>query len=205
MSEYYTIGIFKGLTRERAPEVIEAVSSGLFERVDWNHPPSDGPWIRTGHASSIATVRCTPSFSRSFELFRRMGLRDELPWIQLQFSASAVWGYTLFRADEILDSFSVSTKYWTDIEESMTKQEASGYVGQPQVVADVWEIEVNRIANYFRQWTVATLTEDAFSFAREGRAYPEDEYMVGDPGQCLDFLRALGGTVPDQSHRLVVG
>lgn len=117
------------------------------------------------------------------------------PWLRLRIQEGSLWDYELVEGGQSLDLFSVCPEYWTypDVDPAEVDQ----WRGQPAVLAKAWNLPVQAIDRYLVNWGYEVEGDDeGFHYARQGKAYPDDEAEYGDCLQVFDFLRRLGGSEP---------
>jgi hypothetical protein len=193
MGERLTIRIFKGVTTQEFRAAAEEVATKYGGAVNWNskpqHPDRD---FRTSHNEKVHAAYL-PYLSGADYLFcQKIAAALSVPWIDLRIQEGSLWDYSLYRGAQHLDNFSTLPEYWGYDEQWIATQR-----GNPQLLADTWGIQVERIEKYLLPWGFEVdEDEGVFSTLRRGKAYPADKNEYGDIWQMFDFLRAVGATDP---------
>ncbi len=161
-----------------------------------------------------------------FAFFEQLGKLSSLPWIELRIQEGALWDYTLFKGDQCADMFSVCPQYFSDPRKisvvsfagSLKKiasialgskqykdfdERLAAWEGKPAVLAELWDLPVERIERYLVNWGFATNPgQQTFKYERSGRAYTDDQFEYGNYEQFYDVLRVLGAMEPTDFHTL---
>lgn len=105
------------------------------------------------------------------------------------------WMYRFFVDGEEGDRFNPVPEYWGDV----PQEESEMWSGNASFVAKHWpDIEEKDIKNYLIHWELDDLSNPS------RKAYPDDQYSIGEDSQLCDFFRSLGLIYPvdEQVNRL---
>jgi hypothetical protein len=194
MSDRLTIRVYKGAATEAFLAAVERVAIEHDGAISWGaQPPYRDRDFRTSHHNDVHAVYL-PYLSGDDYLFcEAIGASLSVPWLELRVQEGSHWDYSLYRGGEYLENFSTLPEYWGDDDPSWIASQR----GNPQLLADVWRIELSKVENYSKQWGyVVDEEQSCYDTILRGKAYPDDEYEYGDCWQVYDFLRTLGGLDP---------
>jgi hypothetical protein len=196
MGERNSVFVFKGPTLDEFRDAMSLVVEQLGGRLEWDARPSPAHApVTTSHNDNTHAAYIHP---KGYEIAMRMGTRLACPWINVRIQEGSLWDYSLYEANRSIDDFSTLPEYWND---DVTWQATRR--GNPELLANCWQIEQSRIENYLRPWGFKLdEDEEVFKALLRGKAYPTDRHEYGDIWQMTDFLRALGAHDPtwDQPH-----
>jgi len=94
-----------------------------------------------------------------------------------------LWMYILYESGEVVDQFNPIPDYWAELSD----EERQSWQGNAAEVAKrVPGLSPDRIAPYLVQWS-----DDLLETEELPKAFPEDEFHVGEDWQLVDFMRKL--------------
>jgi hypothetical protein len=102
-----------------------------------------------------------------------------------------------------VDTFSAAPEYWKEPDD-ITEEYLRRWRGDPQKLAALWRLPLDRIERYIIQWGLHAVDEDTFDYRLKGKAYPAYRHEYGNPDQMYDCLKALGGEFPIGDHTLIL-
>ena len=129
------------------------------------------------------------------EVSQQMSKALRKPVFSFHIHDGDLWMYRLFIEGEGVDSFNPIPEYWGDV----SQEESTMWAGNPSRIAHHWpDLKEEDVKNYLIHWKV----EDVSGHNR--KAYPDDEYCIGEAWQLCDFMRRLGLVYPvdEQGTRL---
>lgn len=104
-----------------------------------------------------------------------------------------LWMYRLFVDGAEVDRFNPLPEYWGELDES----ERRSWAGSADLIARYWDgVSPARVARYLVPWDPSQTVR--------AKAYPDDEYAIGQDWQLVDFMKSLGLSWPegaDTVHR----
>ncbi|MBN1764645.1 MAG: hypothetical protein JW860_05255 [Sedimentisphaerales bacterium] len=107
------------------------------------------------------------------------------PVFSLHIHDDDLWMYVLFNNGQVAGCFNPVPQYWQELD----PREKAVWKGDPEQVAHlVPGLSPDRIANYYVEWNLEN-TQDV-------KAYPEDEFTMGDCWQMCDFMNKIGLVFP---------
>lgn len=198
MGEWLTMRFYKGVPAATFRQGMEQAVRSLGGSIKWGLASEGKNDLRVHLGKSLQSLYLHP-YADSDDLFcKELGRILAVPWIEVRIQDGDLWDYTLFQGSEMADNFGPWPEYWEDPEEPLFAQWKARLVGHPEVLARQWDIPIEEIERYVRQWNPIDDPEDEYSFRfeLEGKAYPTDQYEYGDCDQFYDFIRALGGQEP---------
>ncbi|HEX2923731.1 MAG TPA: hypothetical protein VHS28_06880 [Chloroflexota bacterium] len=105
-----------------------------------------------------------------------------------------LWMYTLFDSGREIDHFNPLPDYWGNVSAS----EREKWRGDASVVAKVVPgVSVDVVGKYLVAWDVEQMDG--------AKAYPDDEFAIGDCWQMSDFMRKVGLQIPMDIRGEVLG
>jgi hypothetical protein len=108
-----------------------------------------------------------------------------------------LWMYQLFANGEVVDRFNPVPDYWEELEED----ERALWRGSADAVAKhVPGLDSSAISKYLNFWG-----NEVLESPERRKAYPDDEFFIGDDWQLVDFMKRLGLTYPIGDNGAVVG
>jgi hypothetical protein len=199
----YTLRLYKGCTAERLEHYLLLAAHQLGGEIAWTQHGAGNQDLRTVSNGDVYSLYIPYQWTDSIYC-QAVGKLAGIPWIELRIQEGSLWDYTLWRGAEMLDTFSVCPQYWEglDAPEDFVRERQ----GKPHVLADAWNIPVDRIERYLMHWGYADDPNDesTFQYTRTGLAYPDDQHPYGDYEQFFDVLRRLGGSEPLERHTIVL-
>jgi hypothetical protein len=168
-------------------------------------------WGTLGVGSEVLKFSSTPTVQTlelphgvcDWRFFEQISAVLKAPMLELRIQEESLWDYSLHVGEKCVDTFSTLPQYWDfpDVDEDEMKK----WAGNPQLFAEVWKVPLARIERYFINWGLRSDPDDSdvFDTVMEGKAYPTDQHRYGECRQMFDFLAALGGAIPNESHRAV--
>ncbi|MEM7272721.1 MAG: hypothetical protein AAF547_06550 [Actinomycetota bacterium] len=153
---------------------------GIAERTDAVGPDCAGA---TEYPAGVL-VTCPGSFHDADDAARFLSQALGCATLTISVHDGDLWSYVLFDRGHPRHRFSTIPDYFED--DDGGPRSTSG--DAVELAAQLPNVPVERIERYLRPWTA---DDDGT------RAYPEDEFTVGDVWQFTDFLRAIGLDWPD--------
>lgn len=183
----------------------EEAARSLGGRIEWGRPGSGEEFLRTGTTPTVQTLELPQYGGGAWNLLGPAAAALDVPWMQLDIVEEALWQYSLMRGAETVDEFSTLPQYWDHPKEPDASHVAE-LAGRPRLLAELWQVPLERIDRYFVNWGMQTDPDDSgvFNCVMEGKAYATDQHPYGECRQMFDFLTALGGALPAEDHRAVL-
>lgn len=103
-----------------------------------------------------------------------------------------MWIYELYVAGELKDHFNTIPEYWAELND----EDKASWKGDASVLAAHWR-EARAVSAYLINWHEDVDEEAYMDVDNEIKAYPDDEFAIGDCWQLTDFLRKLGTPYPE--------
>lgn len=125
------------------------------------------------------------------------------PVVDIRFQEKTFWEASLYVGKEVKMDFSTSPNHWG-------KVEAKSFFCELSVLSEIWGVPVDQFDRYLVDWGLSEVwIEDlkmmSPTFVKRGeKAYPSDTHKYGDLYQGLDFLRALGASLPSDGEQFKV-
>lgn len=121
-----------------------------------------------------------------------LGVSLNCPWVYLMLQEKSFWEYILHHGNEVLDLFSTCPEQW-----GRPKKENERWRGYPEILANIWGVDIARIERYYLNWDlgpiwVDVLQREELGYRRNGKAYEVDRWPYGCVDQAFDFAKALG-------------
>lgn len=102
-----------------------------------------------------------------------------------------LWMYNLFVNGQEADRFNPVPDYW----EELPQEELETWSGNAAVVAHNWPgVTAEKIARYLVRWRLDNDDQEG------AKAYPDDEYGIGEDWQIVDFMARVGLVYPLDDH-----
>ena len=199
MSSYYTIRAYCCNDAAHFRQQVEQVAKALSGSVTWGKPGERDQDLRLHHGETCQSLYL-PYQPAETEFVDQLGEQLNVPWIELRIQSQDIWDYGLIDNNKCIDTFSVCPQYW-DLS-GPDPVEWEKWRGQPELLAKTWGIPVEKINRYLVYWGFKIDDERNFEFELQGKAYPQDQFDYGDCYQMFDFLKALGGSEPIDSHTI---
>ena len=117
-------------------------------------------------------------------IWKKVGEGLQCPWIAFLLQEKTFWEMLAYRGTQEIDMFSPLPEAWDEGESFESARR-----GNPQAVAELWDVEVSRIENYMVSWVGIGQRPDIAD--RRTFAYPTDRHPYGQMWQVLDFMHAL--------------
>ena len=100
---------------------------------------------------------------------------------------SDLWMYILFVNGQEVDRFNPVPDYW----EELPEKELDSWAGDAVLVSQYWpNVNAEQVANYMVRWEL----DDDEEYG--AKAFPEDEYGVGEDWQIVDFMAKVSLVFP---------
>lgn len=116
------------------------------------------------------------------------------PVFSLHIHDGDLWMYILFHKGEEIGRFNPLPEYWKELE----PEEKQKWRGDANIIANLVKgVTPYEISKYFVEWDPDK--DD------EVRAYPDDEYPVGNCWQMVDFMRRIGLEYPMTGNGSILG
>jgi hypothetical protein len=201
--------LFKGLTPDEFKQSLEQAAQKLGGQIIWNQPSSEGD-LRLSYLNGVHNLYIPYLSGRESIFCRTVAELTGLPMIELSIQEGALWEYGACKGGEFVDAFNPYPEYWEDpgeLTEEQWQKFTAKIKGNPQALADLWSIPVERIEKYIKPWVIGREVdedEDVYFPKLSGKAYPTDKYEYGSYEQFHDVLAALGGEWPKNSHTLIL-
>jgi len=200
MGDYYTLRLYKTPDHASLQNAMVHVAETFGGFIHWGRPGEGRQDLRLARGSEIPTVYL-PYQTLEFPFCQEVGALLEMAWLELRIQDSSHWDYALYRGRAVLDTFSVCPQYWDGT--ATTGAVMKEWQGKPEVLAQAWDLPVERFQNYLVNWGYRSEPNThTFEFERRGKAYPTDKYDYGDYEQFFDVLRTLGGKEPLERHTI---
>lgn len=187
MGERASYTLFKGVSEAAFHGALSKVAekhAGHFElepTKDWDSSCSIASW--GGVHGLIVSHRCPPMV-----LSHIAGALGQRAWLQVRIQEGSLWDMTLYNGSMYIDNFSTLPEYWGD-DDPLTVEWKKG---RPALLALAWDVPIERIERYYRQWGMRIVDDDTFETILRGKAYETDQSEYGSIWQAHDFMRALG-------------
>ena len=131
------------------------------------------------------TVMYPEGFSEWYDASSFLSANLEKPVFSLHIHDEDLWMYILFRGGDEIGCFNPIPDYW----EELAPEERARWKGDAEIIAGVVPgLTPAAVSNYLIEWTPQ----------QQGgvRAYPDDEFQIGDSWQMCDFMRKIGLEYP---------
>lgn len=204
MSERLTLRCFKGPSEKQFETTFAEQIGRCGGEVHWRRaktkPRED---LRTAHAGEVHTVYLPYLSGAGYLLCRLVGAALDVPWIETRIQEGSLWDYSLYSGAKHVDQFSTLPEYW----EEYAEQAAEKDLGNPDLLARLWNVSKERVERYIRHWGMEPRDDGLFDTKLKGKAYDSDVDEYGSIYQMFDFLRALGGVDPmahGALHRIII-
>jgi hypothetical protein len=186
MGEGATYTLFKGESETAFHAALDKVArehGGHFAL-----EPTDN-WDDSCSVASWGGVHGLIAGDRRYPLMHRIAwaLKGRA-WVQVRIQEGSLWDMSLHAGMLNIDNFSTLPEYWDDDDPLMVEWKK----GRPELLALAWDVPIERIERYYRQWGMREVDEDAFETILRGKAYETDRSEYGSIWQAHDFMRALG-------------
>jgi hypothetical protein len=110
------------------------------------------------------------------------------PVMSLHVHDGDLWMYVLYASGQVVDQFNPLPDYW---DEDLSEEELQSWAGNAAVVCKHWpNVREEEIARYLLRWDLDSHEDYG------AKAYPDDEYGMGEDWQILDFMRRIGLVYP---------
>jgi hypothetical protein len=120
-----------------------------------------------------------------FELSQELSLRLQKPVFSFHIHDEDFWLYYLFHKGQEVGHFNPVPEYWG----IMSSEEKQIWAGDAQLISDlVPGVYPSSIEKYLVEWDVSKEVQE--------KAYPQDEYLIGDCWQMCDFMKKIGLPYP---------
>ena len=122
------------------------------------------------------------------DVSRYLSAELRVPVFSLHIHDGDLWMFILFDSGLEVTQFNPIPDYW----EALDPRERARWLGDAEAVAArIPGIAPDSISGYFVEWDDATLgMEDS------PKAYPDDEFSIGNCWQMIDFMRRIGLKYP---------
>lgn len=187
MGERATYRLFKGASEAAFHAALDNIARedgghfSLEPTDDWDNSCQVGSW--GGVHGLIGADRRSPSL-----LCRIAGALGHRAWLHVRIQEGSLWDMTLYSGSLYIDNFSTLPEYWDDDDPLMVEWKK----GRPELLALAWDVPLERIERYYRQWGMRIVDDDTFETVLRGKAYETDRSEYGSIWQAHDFMRALG-------------
>ena len=201
MSLRYTCRLIRTADASAFRRATEGAVQLFGGHVEWGQEGRGDECLRSGATPTVQTLYL-PNGVCDWRVFETISSTLNAPLMELRIQEEALWDYSLQLGAKDLDHFSTLPQYWAHSEEP-DEDRLRMWAGNPKLLAEVWQVPLERIERYFMNWGMAADPDDSgvFNTILEGKAYPSDRHPYGECRQMFDFLAALGGAVPEQAHR----
>ena len=152
--------------------------------------------IKGNNSSVLVNTNCYGVMSATARLLSS-------PLLTVAFQEKTFWEASLSVDGDTVFNFSTSPTYWGE-------EEAKSYLWNANVLAEIWDVPVERIERYLVDWELTDVWIEEMKIMSPGykkhgeQAYPADTCEYGDPFQCIDFINALGAADPQEGERFIV-
>jgi hypothetical protein len=203
MSLRYTCRLFRTSDTAAFRRAIEDVARAGGGQIEWGKLGHGDECLRLGSTSAVQTLYL-PYGACDWHLFEKISAMLDAPLMELRIQEESLWDYSLHRGAACVDTFSTLPQYW-EYPEPPDEKHLREWAGKPKLLAELWQVPLERIERYFVNWGMEADPDDSgvFNTVMEGKAYPSDEHPYGECRQMFDFLAALGGAIPEEEHRAV--
>ena len=197
----YKLRLYKGTDAATFRKEMVRAAEAMGGSIQWDVPGTNRyDDLRVAHDDDVHTIYL-PYQEVDFIYCENLGIKLGLSWMEIRIQEGSIWDYCLCRGKDLLDTFSVCPQYWEA--EETDPAELEKWQGKPEVLAEAWNLPVERIRNYLVNWGYRSIPrKNIFEFTRDGKAYPTDEHSYGDYEQFFDVLKVLGGREPMEQHTI---
>lgn len=191
--------IFKRLLEE----AVIGIRQGSIEWQGSVNPEKNSNFEYPGWVCSNHHVTSLLIDTNCFDVISSLAESLSSPLISVRFQEKSFWETSLYVGKETKISFSTSPTHWGEAE-------AKKYFCDPAVLAEIWGVPVEKFDRYLVDWGLSEIwIEDlkmmSPTFVKRGeKAYPSDTYKYGDLYQGLDFMGALGASLPSDGGQFKV-
>jgi len=128
------------------------------------------------------------------ELSKHFSAELRCPVFSFHIHDGDLWMFVFFSQGEEVTRFNPIPNYWDD---SISEEETESWKGDASLIYAHWPgITEESINRYFIRWDLEN--------GNQGKAYPDDEFEIGQDWQMCDFVRKLGLIYPmDNSGNLL--
>jgi hypothetical protein len=131
------------------------------------------------------TVLFPDSYAQWHDASVHLSRSLEKPVLSLHVHDGDFWMYVLLVDGKEVDRFNPIPDYW----EEQSDAENLTWTGSARTVSNYWpNVHPDQIQNYLVRWD----REDADA----PKAYPDDEFGIGEDWQITDFMRSVGLVYP---------
>jgi len=203
MSLRYTCHLFRTADAAAFRRAVEDAARSFGGRIEWGQVGHGDECLRLGSTPTVQTLEL-PYGSRGWDTLETISEALGAPMMELRIQEEALWDYSLHRGVECVDTFSTLPQYW-EYPDEPDEKDLRKWAGKPRLLAELWGVPVDRIERYFVNWGMEDDPNDSgvFHTVMRGKAYPTDQHPYGQCRQMFDFLKALGGAIPDEDHRAI--
>jgi hypothetical protein len=195
MGARLTLRIYKGCDQTAFRALAEdAVRAEGGKGIVWGRvAATEDEDLRVAHSGDVHSVYL-PYQGTDYAFSKKLGELGRLPWIEVSIQEGSHWDYALHLGTEVVDQFSTDPDYFHE------KNDQAHLKGNPARLAALWRLPVEKIDRYIRPWGRRDETDETYHYVLSGKAYPEDRASYGDYDQFFDFVRALGGSYPEDEE-----
>jgi hypothetical protein len=203
MSLRYTCRLVRTSDAAAFRRAVEGAARAFGGHIEWGQVGRDDECLRLGSTPTVQTLYL-PDGVCDWRVFETISATMNAPLMELRIQEEALWDYSLCLGSKGLDTFSTLPQYW-DYPDKPDAEHLRKWAGRPKLLAEVWQVPLERIERYFVNWGMEADPDDSgvFNAVMDGKAYPSDQHPYGECRQMFDFLAALGGAIPDEDHRAV--
>ena len=204
MSLRYTLRLYRTGDAAGFRRAIDELAKKFGGHVEWGTPGKGSECLRLGSSPTVQSLYL-PYGVRDWHFFELLSEKSDAAFMELRIQEEALWDYSLHIGTRCVDTFSTLPQYW-DFPEELDEQEAKRWAGNPELVATLWQVPLQRIERYYVNWGMQADPDDSgvYNTLLDGKAYPTDEHPYGECRQMFDFLRALGSADTNEEHRFVL-
>lgn len=157
--------------------------SGGLELVEGStDSPNIGVITKTGKNT---TVLYPDGFCEWDDASKHISSRLGNPVFSLHIHDGDLWMFILFQKGEEIGRFNPIPGYW----EELPPEGKAKWMGDARLISEtIPSVPSEMIAKYFTEWNLEQ--------EEESKAYPDDEFMIGDCWQMCDFMKKVGLEYP---------
>ena len=204
MSLRYRCLLFRTGDTSAFRRALQAAVESAGGTVEWGESGGAGELIELGATQTVQSLYL-PSGSDLWAIPEAIASALKVPWLDLSINEEAMWSYVLVVDGQTVDDFSTLPQYW-DMAEDADADPLAGKFSDPRVLAETWQVPVERVERYLVNWGMQNDPDDSgvYHTILQDKAYPTDEHPYGECRQMFDFMKALGGKMPDEAHRVMM-
>jgi hypothetical protein len=194
MGEFVAISGVIGANRVQIETILSEYAlqrGGMFQTTS---EYDEGNVVIIVETQENATVLYPDDFLEWDEASQFLSQKLSKPVFSLHIHDGDLWMYLLFNEGREVDRFNPLPDYWG----KLTKEERMKWEGNATIVTQcIPHLSAPEIEKYLIRWKLLSFPDR--------KAYPDDEFPIGDSWQMVDFMRRIGLSYPVQEDGSIEG